>query len=109
MMRKYSERESVKTAIHNFIANYGNGTYHYGKDKQAGAKLKLLDPETATAEEVNTIIGAPWAVPWCCDECNHSGWDVIEIGDPPDCDSSTAYICQDCLKVALNLSNEEGG
>lgn len=43
-----------------------------------------------------------------CGECGEKKPDVImELGEEPDYESSTAYICVDCLKKALKLATED--
>jgi len=71
-------------------------------------KLHTLDVETATAKDVNTIIGnASWTVVPHCNECGASVPAVVEIGEEPDYESATAYVCLACLRKALALFTEE--
>jgi len=67
-------------------------------------QLSELDPETATVEEVENIIGRyGWLRQSSCDECGIQTWDIVEIGEPPYYESATAYVCLDCLKKAIAL------
>ncbi len=38
-----------------------------------------------------------------CDECGVVNGPVVEIGEPSDHDSYTAYICADCLEKGLTI------
>jgi hypothetical protein len=79
----------------------------YGADKRGrrvGAELMALDQEAATAAQVAEIIGnSSWARELACSECGHETWGIVEIGEPPDYESATAYLCRDCLRAALRL------
>lgn len=107
-MRILNERTQIKDAIKNFVEMYGLETY--GADKRGrsiGKELLALDPETATRSEVNKIIGnGAWVSEVTCGECGKQTWDIVEIGEEPDYESATAYICIDCLKKAVNLIEE---
>lgn len=105
-MRVLDEREQVKEAITNWIANYGlEGTY--GADRRGrlvGRELLALDKDTATAADVAEIIGnSSWATPRQCGECRVLTWGIVEIGEKPDYDSGTAYLCFNCLQSAIDL------
>lgn len=73
-----------------------------------GKALAELDPETATAEQVNSIIGnRSWTIPDPCSECgNQAAKTVIQLGQEPDYESCTAWICLPCLKKAAKLAKE---
>jgi len=38
-----------------------------------------------------------------CDECGQSKDAVVRVGEEPDYESSTAFVCRDCLSEALGL------
>lgn len=101
-----NERAQVKRAIKLWVSRYGLDST-YGADKRGrrvGAELMALDQETATAEEVAEIIGnSSWARERACDECGKETWELVEIGEPPDYESSTACVCRDCLHDSLQL------
>ena len=87
----------------------------YGTDKlEVGRKLEALDGETATAEQVNSIIGNEhWTTPPYCRECqtykDRDGGLVVQLGDEPDYyDSNTTWVCLPCLKRAVELAESAG-
>ena len=104
------ERTQVKDAIQRWVKMYGLDRT-YGEDKRGrriGAELLELDQETATAAQVSEIIGNSfWVREKACSECGHETWGIVEIGDPPDYVSETAYLCRDCLRAALRLLGGE--
>ena len=66
------------------------------------AKLKGLDVETATADDVANIIGND---SWCriqCDECEACVSAAVIIGAPLDYESRTATVCANCIHVAAS-------
>lgn len=101
-----NERAQVKQAIKNWLGMYGLDRT-YGADKRGrkvGAELLALDQETATADDVAEIIGNhSWVHEKSCSECGAESWGIVEIGEPPDYESATAYLCRDCLQSALRL------
>jgi hypothetical protein len=103
-MRRTSEREQVRNVAKRWRATYGRG--QYGQDKLVIlAKLDALDVETATAADVAAIIGdTSWVEPWKCLECGERSWSVIQVGEEPDYESETAYLCIGCLGTAASLS-----
>lgn len=57
-----------------------------------------------TAQQIADIIGnTSWCCPSECNECGATSWDMVEIGEEPDCESSTARVCLDCLRKAVSL------
>jgi len=42
-----------------------------------------------------------------CGSCNEPSPIIVEIGNEPDYDSSTAYVCEKCLRTALALIEAE--
>jgi hypothetical protein len=54
-------------------------------------------------EDVNRIIGnKTWTQQWC-NEPQCGGVAVVEVGQEPDYESSTANLCRDCLKKVAAL------
>ena len=77
------------------------GTTHVPSIKIAD-ELKTLgrNPEPA---EVNEIIGNDCWTTSRCDECGSTVYDVVQLGQELDYESSTAWICRECLIKALEL------
>jgi len=75
-----------------------------GKSKQQIAlELDALDPNTATAKDVEDIIGNTTWTKLRCDECEQEVDAVVEVGEEPTYESSTARLCKGCLQKAVAL------
>lgn len=64
------------------------------------AALEALDKDTATEQQVTDIIGNDSWTRLVCDCCKNDVSAIMELGDAPDYESRTIYICQQCLKTA---------
>lgn len=106
-MKLLDERTQVREVAQSWHRQYGEGTY--GMDKRGrmvGRELAALNVETATAMQVAEIIGHNgWVKPQKCDECGTESWKIVQIGEEPDYESSTANICADCIRKALALAS----
>lgn len=62
-----------------------------------------LDLEAATVDDVRTAMGfGDWVYDsFTCHECKQTVDKVVQLGEEPDYDSSTANICVACLRKAL--------
>lgn len=55
-------------------------------------------------DDVAQVIGnTSWSAAPMCNECNTSTGVVVQLGDEPDYDSSTVWVCLSCLEKALAL------
>jgi len=88
---------------------YGDPFWEKDKEKknitrQLDAIEKLGHP--IQPETIEAIIGnGSWTRVSKCDECGVESPDlVVEIGEAPDYESHTAYICLPCLLKAVNLA-----
>lgn len=80
------------------------GTPRHSPDKEEKAKsLDLLDPETATEEDVTGVIGNPSWTRLQCDQCGSEAVAVITIGGR----SGSFDLCESCVKAmaALDWTN----
>lgn len=66
-------------------------------------ELSALDPEIATEADVCLVIGNSAWTQIRCDECREEVNAVVELGEEPDYESSTAKICTRCLGAASAL------
>lgn len=95
-----TRRQYLKDTIKRYILNSVRFSSHY-YSVEKGEAMKLLDPETATTDDYDAITGSPEANHLCCGECGEEVNATVQIGESPDYESSTAYICIDCLKKAV--------
>ena len=104
-MKLLNERCQIRNVARSWRSQYGSGTYGGDKRKRmVGDELKALDAETATSADVAEIVGnGSWVRMNTCHECGKETWHAVQLGQPPDYESSTATICGDCLRAALRL------
>lgn len=65
--------------------------------------LLAIDPDTATAEEVDAIIGNGSWTRLCCDECGKRVDRVVNIGSDEEFPVRAASICLDCIASAHRM------
>jgi hypothetical protein len=100
-------RSQIRDVAARFSAQYrgnsGNPAW-----RETIARLEHLDKETATPEDVAAIIGnKSWvAYTHTCNDCGKESEIVVMVGDEPDYDSHTAWICPSCLQKALTLATQ---
>lgn len=66
-------------------------------------------PEQATEDDIAAIIGNAGWTRNKCDECGQDVDVTVMVGQEPDYESRTAFICLDCLKRAVTLIELEAG
>lgn len=108
-MRIITERQEILGVAERWKNNYckpGGEWYTLHKNISAGfiySRLYELDLNTATAKQVNDIIGNESWTRIKCDECEENKTELIDVGQKEDYESRTACICFDCLKKANEL------
>jgi hypothetical protein len=73
------------------------------KEKIYNQLCRLKNP---TEKQVCDIIGNN---SWTSNKCTECGKDVaitIQVGEEPDYESATAWLCSECLQEAINLIEE---
>lgn len=106
----FNERYAVKQAIELWIKRYGLAGTQLGdkRGRKVGEELMALDTDKATSADVAEIIGSKsWSRMHDCSECGKENCECVQLGEPPDHESETAWICKDCLKKALQLFGDE--
>lgn len=101
-MKLLTERAQVRAVIEYSRQQVAERTGHKCDRAllEAFKKAAALDPETATAADVGVTQRA-------CTECGHVGWDIVQLGEEPDYESDTAWICLACLRNAVALVESE--
>jgi hypothetical protein len=67
-----------------------------------GAKLRTLGP-SPEPDEVTKVVGNDSWVQVRCTECEQEVYAVVQVGQEPDYDSSTAWLCADCIWKAATM------
>lgn len=114
MRRVETERERVRAVADRWAAQY---PIHQWPDRPDSAlnhkratiaKLRAIDVETATAAEVNEIIGNDsWCGPDNCDECGVRTFDMVHIGEEPDYEARYVEVCRGCLLKMVSLIDNQ--
>lgn len=116
-MNVITERELIRSVAARWRHQYGDRGDYSSRRLRSGktaaevaAQLDQLDPETATAADVARIIGNDsWTRVAECDECRGRAPCVVEVGEPPDYESSTARLCLPCAERAVAMLREAMG
>lgn len=109
-----TEREQIK----NFFVWFPSVAEIYGwelgicpkhKQEDIADDLKHEDPETISLDSLNEII-RPFEIQWYvypreCDVCQKTTWNIVEISENGDTDSSI-YICNDCVDKCSKMLGE---
>lgn len=103
-MRIVTTRDLIRTVAERWAAQY----YGTGRPEKIEIlrRLRLIDPETVTAAEVDAIIGNDDWTKSVCGECAELVSVAIEIGAAVHFDGviETNSLCIPCLKSAIALS-----
>lgn len=102
-MNVETQRDKIKSVVERWRRQYGSGGY--GDDKlEILKRLESLDLETCSASDVDQIIGnSSWTRLAPCHECGAEGVQTVMLGQEPDYESYTAWVCKECLKKAIAL------
>ena len=104
-MELMTQRDRIRAVVKRWEAVYSGGiSGRYGEEKfLILGKLRDLDLETVRPEVVDDIIGNnTWTIANCSD-CGRTVPDVVMVGENPDYESNTAYLCRECAKRAWLL------
>lgn len=86
---------------HQYYDYYRNGEWlDSEKSRIYDELLALNDP---TKEQVDKIVGNESWTSCECYECEEDIGMRVQVGSKPDYDSSTIWICPNCLQKALDL------
>jgi hypothetical protein len=79
---------------------------HYSWAPAVAARLAAIG-ENPSPQEVNEAIGNDsWTKPPSCNECGRASAATVQVGEEPDYESRTAWLCRDCVVKALELFDE---
>jgi hypothetical protein len=102
-MEIITQREIIKAVADSWKSQYlphGRGNKH---SVDIWNRLNALDLNTASAADVVAIIGNDSWTRLRCHSCGGEVERLIEIGEPPDCESRTARVCLPCITKAYEL------
>lgn len=103
-MKSWTTRDQIREIAQRWARQYPPG-HKFGADKDGVAqRLAALDGESATAADVEAIVGNASWVGLKCDDCGAKVEAIIQLGEEPDCESATANVCDDCIRKACELA-----
>jgi hypothetical protein len=84
-------------------ANEAAGHWQYGARERENIYNALIAlGDSPNPDDVDRVIGnKSWTEVGECDECRKASEALIMLGEEPDYDSHTAYICINCLQSAM--------
>ena len=99
-----NEREQVRGVVAHWEQQYGTDEGKMRPEKYVIlVKLRGLDKEAATADDVADVIGnRSWVQPNQCDECGKHTWDGAVVFEQ-NSDDETVIVCHACLLKARKL------
>ena len=103
-MEKITRESRASNALKRWMIQYPDNIY--GEEKQIiTEKLRNLGKNT-DPDEIDKIIGnRSWTSVPACSECGKQDAPfVIRVGQEPDYESLTAFLCENCIKKALTLT-----
>lgn len=109
-MKLLTEREQVRRVAEEWRWCWPNAALRLPSGVVVGEisqRLAALDPETATAADVEAAGAKGYVEPHKCHECGEKSWDCVKLGGLPDYLDCTATICEGCLRKALALIERE--
>lgn len=100
-MELITRRAKAASTAARWKSQYNRGRGDAGKFKIYSDLINLGDsPEPS---DVDAVIGnATWTA-CVCTECECAAQSVVRVGEEPDYESSTAWLCKQCVEQALNL------
>lgn len=111
-MRIYDERPQIRTAAERFWSFACNNIKHYDEPSRqqwadgTHARLKALDVETATIDDVQRACPDWCAVcPHPCGECGDAAYNLMELGNRW---NRPLLLCEKCLGAALERLQANG-
>ena len=106
-MKLITERDLIRKIAASWFNQYQAWFKDYPDKKITYGKLLALDKENASPADIESIIGNDAWTAQYCNECKELSTIIVEVGEEPGYDSSTAKICPDCLQKALALVQGE--
>jgi len=96
----------------NKVIDFWSRVYICDSTEEVYKKLAALDVETATPADIDAIIGNDfWGkLGYHCNECDAEPPDaILQVGEEPDYESRTAFLCRDCAAKVGNAFPPQAG
>lgn len=109
MFEKITRESRARGVAESWRGRYKKGAKtRYHDCNETYASLKALG-ETPNPDEVDCIIGnTSWTRVEECTQCGKEDAPfVVQVGDEPDYESRTAWLCPDCIKALYEFAFKE--
>ncbi len=113
-MKLITRQTKTKQAQRRWYDHYGpfegkNASIWAGTDKEEVHKKLVALGDNPSPDEVDAAIGNDsWTSPGSCDECGSEDSPIVHLGQEPDYESNTAWVCEACLIDSLGLIRQRG-
>lgn len=84
-------------------AQFDGRTWTYGDDRRV--MYEKLVEANGDPDKVSAILSSGWCT-HSCSACGEESSVTVQVGDEPDYESSTAWLCPPCLRAAVALLPE---
>jgi hypothetical protein len=101
-MKVIMKQQLIDTVAKKWKREYGE----YNSEKHDKIYNKLCALENPTEKQITSIIGNSSWTRNECDECKNDVDVTIKVGNEPDYESNTAWLCFECLQKAVKLALE---
>lgn len=108
-MKLITRTQKAVRVEHRWYESYSNSTFWDSCTPPRNKTKRQIHEDLValgsfpTADQVDEVIGNKSWTECRCDECGKQAEQVVQLGQDPDYESSTACICLPCLKKAVKL------
>ena len=103
-MKVVNKRSLIRSVAERWRMTYSrNGVLEISKE-DIYAKLKALNLETCSEEDVSNAIGNDSWTHLKCDECQTRVDWVLVVGEQPNYESATACLCRECCSKVYDFT-----
>jgi hypothetical protein len=109
-MKLLKTTDAVATrSVPELIKMFSRTCLAHESNEQKAERLRALKqllnlPKRVKAEDIDAIFGDKRYTSYRCDECALEYDSVVQVGETPDYESSTAKLCVGCLEKALKAA-----
>lgn len=108
-MKVITQRDLILEVCTRWKEQYGDRMEmpHFENKRKTYDRLLKLDLHNCTAEDVNRTIGNDSWTSLTCNECGKTTDWLVQVGEEPYDESSTAHLCKACAKQVAMLVQEK--
>jgi hypothetical protein len=100
-MKVITRQERANQEAEFALNQWKDGHWH-----EVALKVQALGPNP-NPDDIDRLVGhGAWTQVYECSECVQQKPEVVQLGEEPNYESATAWICLDCLKEAILMIQE---